>query len=152
MQPSTAVQAQSSDKVPTGALLAAAALIAVTVLGVAAVRLSGVSIHTPDAAPVTVRELRFEDRSDGGVIVQDARSGATVTTLTGEQGFVRGALRSLARERHLRGVGNDRPFELIGRADGRLTLVDPATGQRLDLESFGPTNAGAFARLLQPPR
>ena len=37
---------------------------------------------------------------------------------------------------------------LIGRADGRLTLADPATGARIDLEAFGPTNAGVFARLL----
>ncbi|MBC7781542.1 MAG: photosynthetic complex assembly protein PuhC, partial [Proteobacteria bacterium] len=37
---------------------------------------------------------------------------------------------------------------LIGRADGRLTLADPATGQRIDLESFGPTNAAVFARLI----
>ena len=40
------------------------------------------------------------------------------------------------------------PSELIGRADGRLTLEDPTTGRRVDLESFGPTNAGVFAQLL----
>jgi hypothetical protein len=27
-------------------------------------------------------------------------------------------------------------------------LLDPATGSRLDLESFGPTNAAVFARWL----
>jgi hypothetical protein len=36
---------------------------------------------------------------------------------------------------------------LIGRTDGRLTLQDPSTGQRIDLESFGPTNAAVFASL-----
>ena len=40
------------------------------------------------------------------------------------------------------------PFELIARADGRLTLIDTATEARIDLESFGPTNAAVFARLL----
>jgi hypothetical protein len=39
---------------------------------------------------------------------------------------------------------------LIARPDGRLTLVDPVTDQRIDLESFGPTNAGKFATLLEP--
>ena len=50
---------------------------------------------------------------------------------------------------------------LAYRADGKLlaagtrdrvTLSDPATGERLDLESFGPTNAAVFARLLAAPQ
>jgi putative photosynthetic complex assembly protein len=57
-------------------------------------------------------------------------------------------LRALARERQKRDLGAGPAFELIARADGRLTLNDPATGERLDLESFGPTNAAVFARLL----
>ena len=42
------------------------------------------------------------------------------------------------------------PFELIARADGRLTLLDPATGNRIDLESFGKDNVIEFAVLLKP--
>jgi putative photosynthetic complex assembly protein len=63
-------------------------------------------------------------------------------------------LRAMARERRKQGLGAEPAFELIARADGRLTLSDPATGERVDLESFGPTNAGVFARLLdaQPVR
>jgi putative photosynthetic complex assembly protein len=57
----------------------------------------------------------------------------------------------LVRERKRQGLGPEQPFALIGRADGRLTLVDPATGQVIDLESFGPTNASVFARLLAAP-
>ena len=34
------------------------------------------------------------------------------------------------------------------RDPGSLTLVDPATSERVDLESFGPTNAAVFAQLL----
>jgi hypothetical protein len=37
---------------------------------------------------------------------------------------------------------------LIGHADGRLTLLDPTTGTRVDLGSFGPTNAAVFVRFL----
>jgi putative photosynthetic complex assembly protein len=59
-------------------------------------------------------------------------------------------MRGLARERRRQGVGADIPFQLIGRSDGRLTLVDPGTGRRVDLESFGPTNAAVFARLMAP--
>jgi len=67
----------------------------------------------------------------------------------GEQGFVRGILRTLSRERMRRGIGSGPTFELIGHTDGRLTLLDPATGHRINLESFGPTNMASFA-MLQP--
>jgi putative photosynthetic complex assembly protein len=48
-------------------------------------------------------------------------------------------------------MGSEAPFELIAQADGRLTLHDPATGKRVELESFGPTNAANFSRLLALP-
>ncbi len=137
-----------ADKIPHGLLMAMGALVLVSLAGVAAVRLSGVAIHSPDAHAVLTRELRFEDRPDGSVAVIDARQNRELERVQGEAGFLRGALRALARERRLRDLGAQAPFELIGRADGRLTLRDPATGERIDLESFGPTNAAVFARLL----
>lgn len=133
---------------PRGVLLAVGALLLATLIGVASVRLSGTDISEPDEAAVAVRELRFEDRPDGSVVVIDAPSQTVIHTMTGENGFFRGALRGLARERKRNGLGSEQPFQLIGRADGRLTLVDPATGQRIDLESFGPTNAAVFARFM----
>jgi len=134
---------------PRVPLIAAAALVLASLAAVAIVRLTGVGVaHYPDAAAVEVRELRFEDRSDGAIRVVDARDGSEVEVLVGANGFVRGTLRGLARERRRQGIGADLPFRLIGRADGRLTLEDPATGRRVDLESFGPTNAAAFAHLM----
>jgi hypothetical protein len=50
-----------------------------------------------------------------------------------------------------RGIGSGPTFELIGHTDGRLTLLDPATGQRINLESFGPTNMSSFAKLQPAP-
>jgi hypothetical protein len=86
------------------------------------------------------------------VLVTDGKTGEKLTALYGEQGFVRGALRALSRERHARGIGSVPPFELVAHVDGRITLVDPSTGQRVDLESFGPTNTAEFARFfaMQP--
>jgi putative photosynthetic complex assembly protein len=130
-------------------LWAAGALVLAALAGTSIVRLSGINISTPDAAAVVTRELRFEDRSDGSIAVFDARSQRQIDTVRGQAGFVRGTLRGLARERIRSGIGAAPPFELIGRADGRLTLVDPSTGRRVDLESFGPTNAAEFARLLK---
>jgi putative photosynthetic complex assembly protein len=123
-------------------------VLLLAMLGVAGVRLAGWNIHEPDAAAVATRELRFEDRRDGSVAVIDAHSGLQVDSINGEAGFLRGSLRALARERMKRDLGPEQAFQLIARADGRLTLNDPATGARLDLESFGPTNAAVFARLL----
>ena len=61
---------------------------------------------------------------------------------------MRGVLRGLARDRRADGIGRSPPFRLTRWADGRLSLDDPATGRHVDLEVFGPTNAGAFAEIL----
>ena len=132
-------------------LMLLAGAVLTTVLGVTAVRLSGVQIREPDAATVKSMLIRFEDGPQGSVEAVDAKSGQTLQQFRGEQGFLRGALRALARERRMRELGSEMPFELSARADGRLTLTDTATGSRLDLESFGPTNAAVFSGLLGYP-
>jgi len=135
---------------PRGPLLGAAILIGVTIVAAGAVRLTGVgSSRVADAPTATERAFRFEDRSDGGISVFDAASERQVDQVApGTNGFLRGTLRGLARERKRQGIGPEEPFRLIAHVDGRLTLVDPATGRRVDLESFGPTNAAVFYRLL----
>ena len=130
-------------------LAACAALVLASLLGAGWVRLSGQTIRAPDAEVAKQRALRFEDRPDGSIVVIDAATGGVFDTVTGQAGFVRGALRGLARERKRVGLGPEQPFLLMGRADGRLTLLDPATGRLIDLDAFGPLNAAAFARLLE---
>ena len=128
------------------------ALVLASIAYAGATRLSGVAIREPDAAPVVERSLRFVDETDGSIAVIEAgrgRDGEIVDRITGENGFIRGTLRGLARERKRQGLGPEAPFRLVGRADGRLTLIDDATGSRVDLDSFGPTNKGAFARYLE---
>lgn len=139
-----------ASPMPRGPLIAMFAAVGIALAGAAAVRLSGVDIREPDAPAAVVRELRFVDLPDGGVGVIDVRDGARIATFEGENGFLRSTLRGLARERKRSGIGEEPPFELVGRADGRLTLIDPSTKRVIDLESFGPTNAAVFARLLPP--
>jgi putative photosynthetic complex assembly protein len=93
------------------------------------------------------RSLRFVDRPNGDIAVLDASTQREVAHFQGEQGFLRGSLRALARERQRRGMGPQAPFELTGHVDGRITLRDTATGQRIALESFGPTNSAVFSQL-----
>jgi len=137
---------------PTLPLIAMGALLVVVLLAVAASRWLGAAPDIDAASPIVAeRMLRFEDRADGGIDVIDARGGAHIDTVApGSNGFLRSAMRGLVRERKRRGIGDTLPFELSARADGRLTLLDPGTGRRIDLEAFGPANAGAFSRLLAP--
>ena len=128
-------------------MMAIGGLVVVSIVAVAGVRLSGISVHEPDAPVLMERSLQFVDRADGGIDVIDARSTRVIETVTGQAGFVRGTLRGLARERRRAGIGPTAPFELVAHVDGRLTLVDPSTSRHVDLESFGPTNTAEFAHL-----
>jgi putative photosynthetic complex assembly protein len=139
---------RSADTMPRGPILAIAALLLAAIVAAGMARQSDAGARVADAPAVVARSLLFSDRPDGGVDVTDAVTGRAVAEIQGEAGFLRGALRALTRERRMRSIGPQAPFELVARADGRLTLADPATGRRIDLESFGPANAGVFSRLL----
>jgi len=91
----------------------------------------------------------FADGPKGEILVKDHVTGQTIAAFEGEQGFVRGTLRALARERKRREVGSEHPFELTARTNGRLVLRDPSTAQRIYLDSFGPGNAALFRNLRQ---
>jgi putative photosynthetic complex assembly protein len=132
-------------------LVAAGALVVLSIVGVAAVRWSGMPISTPDAPVIAARVLQFTDRTDGGIDVTDLSTRQLVETVTGQAGFIRGTLRGLARERRRSGIGPAEPFALVAHSDGRLTLIDPSTARRVDLESFGPTNEAEFIRMLPDP-
>jgi putative photosynthetic complex assembly protein len=138
----------ATEVIPRRALIAAGGVMAATLLGLAALRLAGYRAAQPDAPALAQRELIFRDRADGGIDIVDASRGAVIDQAHGEQGFLRGTLRGLVRERKRLGLPTETPLHLIARADGRLTLADPATGVRIDLESFGPTNVAVFARWL----
>ncbi len=82
----------------------------VSLLSVAAVRWSGaLGAHTGRRRRSPPRLLRFEDRADGSIAVIDAATGGMLERVHGEQGFLRGALRALARERRMRDWARCRP-------------------------------------------
>lgn len=121
--------------------------VACTVMAVAWQRYAGPPLSDEALAVSWQRSFHFQDQPNGDIAVVDAVTRQEVAHFQGEQGFVRGALRALARERLRHGLGPEQPFELTGHVNGRITLRDPATGMRLNLESFGPTNAAVFSRL-----
>ncbi|MCE7505102.1 photosynthetic complex assembly protein PuhC [Polynucleobacter sp. IMCC30063] len=137
--------------IPRGMGIAVISVMLLTFTWVAMVSLQGHDIGEPYAPTQQVRQLRFEDRADGSIAVIEFISGQQIHSVVGESGFVRGVLRGLAQERKREGFDSSRPFELIGHTDGRLTLIDPVTKRKVDLDSFGPTNAENFLRMLTKP-
>ncbi len=136
---------------PRGPLFGAGALVVLALMSAAMSRFTGLGTMTVDEANAVVsRDLRFEDRSDGAVAVLGAKDHKVVEILPpGTNGFVRGVLRGLARERKSEGIGTEPPFRLTQWDDGRLSLEDSATGRRIELVSFGQTQFDVFAQLLK---
>jgi putative photosynthetic complex assembly protein len=129
------------------ALFVVTVLVGIILLVANAVQ-PGKSETQTDASVIAKKTLFFRDLPDGSVGVISASSGKMIAQVEGQAGFVRGILRALARERRIQQITSDDAFELMSRSDGRLTLVDLATGNRIDLESFGRDNAAQFAAFL----
>jgi putative photosynthetic complex assembly protein len=135
------------------AILLVALTISMAVIMVAALRLSGAETTnvTPSTA-VQIRQLKFEDRTDGSIAIFDYSTAAPFEVLAPQSnGFLRGVMRGFARGRKLIGAGSATPFELVRWADGRMSLRDPVDGRDVALEPFGPTNMEVFKRLLTLP-
>jgi putative photosynthetic complex assembly protein len=152
------MSAVHNETVPKGALIAAASLVIMAITVTGAVRLTGTPPAaspallrvTEKATALSSRDLRFTDRADGAVVIEDIGSGATAGMVEAgsKSGFIRGVIRGLARERRMHGVGDQPPFRLTLWSDGELSLVDTATGRNLELGAFGGTNRAAFLALL----
>lgn len=136
------------ERIPRWLVRSIGGMLVVVLATVGLMRLSGFSPTIEPPAMLAQRTLAFADAPDGAVRVTDATSGELLAELRGEQGFLRGVLRGLARDRRAHTVGQAPPYVLSLHADGRLLITDPQTGQRIDLASFGPDNAAVFARWL----
>ena len=129
-----------------------ASSLAVVILLIANYVQSGKLEHQAEAGIVAKKILHFRDLPNGSVGVISADNGQMIAEVEGQAGFVRGVLRALARDRRIRQISSDDAFELVSRSDGRLTLTDLATKNRIDLESFGKDNAAEFAAFLNNTR
>lgn len=127
-------------------------LLAVVVLLIATYDRPGNVEQQADVEVVAKRVLHFRDLPNGSVGVISADNGQMIAEVEGQAGFIRGILRALARDRRIRQISSDDAFELVSRSDGRLTLIDLATKNRIDLESFGKDNAAEFAAFLNNTR
>ena len=147
-----------ADMLPRGTLVIAGSLVLFALSAAATVRIAGIpAAASPVAmravnhvALVSSRNLRFSDRGDGAVVIEDADKGGTASVIEPGQhtGFIRGVMRGLARERRMRGIGDRPPFNLSLWRDGELSLTDSATGRSIELTAFGSSNRASFMALL----
>jgi putative photosynthetic complex assembly protein len=142
---------------PVQAFWGGAALVAFVLTGATLVRLGALpSIANPAAAraaasvtAVETHDVRFRD-APGGAVLMETEDGRTLTAVgaNSPDGFIRGVLRGLVRDRQQQGIGPAAPFRLIRWSDGTMSLEDPATGRVIELWAFGPTNRATFETLL----
>jgi putative photosynthetic complex assembly protein len=140
--------------IPRGFLVAAAALIGVSMAMALLARVTDIGAVRVSAPTVSHSiELRFEDRAGGTLAVVDAKSGRLLKLIEpGRDGFVRVAIRALAFDRKARGAPMSPDFELGRASDGSYWLRDSATGRVLQLEAFGHASVLAFAQFLPAGR
>ncbi|GLK78286.1 photosynthetic complex assembly protein PuhC [Methylopila turkensis] len=129
-----------------GAGLLAAAAFGAALLGRADIG----AMRNSQSPTVESRSLVILATGVGSSSVFDAETGALIraTSPGVEDGFVWGAVNGLSYGRKRVGGALDAPYMLVRRADGKLTLTDSVTGQRVLLNSFGTSNVAAFDRLL----
>jgi putative photosynthetic complex assembly protein len=141
-----------SSYIPKGTLPLVGALVSFCLVVVTvAVLMEGNPAEPPVPENATqVALLTFEDGPDGTIIVRNG-AGEQQVLPSDYNGFVRGVLRALARERRKVGVGPEPPFALTRDAAGNFYFGDPNTGERIDLRAFGRDNASAFVALMPEP-
>ena len=134
---------------PRAALVSAALLVVLALLSAAGSRWTGLgTTKLSDDSVAQVLNLHFADADDGSINITNAFDPNNIVKVeAGSGGFIRGVMRSFSRARKSQGIGPENPYQLRRSLHGRLSLVDPATLITVDLDPFGPTNAGSFASL-----
>jgi putative photosynthetic complex assembly protein len=146
------------DAIPQYMLRGGIALVLLALAATAVARLTDVgTVRVTPVAATESKDLFFDIRGDGSVIVRDASAATSnplhVVPATGNEGFVRVALQTFVRDRTAANISSDAPFRLMRQYDSgagatRLWLEDLATNRRLTLDAFGSGNAKVFAKFL----
>lgn len=106
-------------------------------------------VMTGEATALEQRRLTFTTISDQGTAIHDAETDRLVALIPeGSDGFILGVLRGLERRRAVTRASGPEVYVLTRWDNGRLSLSDPLTDERIDVNGFGRDNLAAFARLL----
>jgi putative photosynthetic complex assembly protein len=100
-----------------------------------------------DAAIVQQRSVILQGKSAQAVTVLDENGQLLMDLPHG--GFITVIQSGLHRARTVARVDQSLPVRIVEYANGRLTVIDDATGWSAELGAFGNDNRAAFARLLE---
>ena len=149
MTRSSTILSRLPGGIPTAWVVLGAPFIAIFFVSAYVLTNKHKSIHE-SRTMVARAALLFEDRDDGSVTVLRSRDRSVLEVMPPDSNaFVRVLLSGLVRERRREGQADrEKPFVLVRWSTGAITLDDSATHHAIELNSFGPTNASSFSRLL----
>lgn len=107
------------------------------------------AVPPQDVAIKEQRVIKIFSEMNGSARIVDIDGTLVADLGPSEGGFIAGVSRALTRVRMGHNVLASEPVRVVRYEDGRLTLIDDATGWRAELFGFGHDNAAAFARLLK---
>ena len=121
-----------------------AALVAVACVSACAPEASAEATATRPAAPPPEGAVALRFERDAGDTLRVFRSDAdgteqvVVAAPPTEGGFLRGLVPALQQDRRIGRGDPEAPFYFSRGEDGEPVLLDPTTGNRIDLLAFGP--------------
>lgn len=143
--------ATASQVLPSKVFGVIFASLAVMVLVIGALRLTGVAPvgQVENGVVEASLVLRVEDGTQGDVHVFNAETGTLLQTYHRTEGsFFRATLRALVNDRRRKGAQIEGDFRLERHTGGQLYLIDGVTGKRLTLNAYGPDNSAVFAAFM----
>ena len=102
----------------------------------------------PDVAAQTQIILTENPDQRGSYIVTDLDGNLIITSADTKAGFIGVIGQALKRKRMLTKTPMNTPIDLIRRVDGRVDIIDAASGLSVPLMSYGGDNIAIFNSLI----
>ena len=136
------------EMIPVQLLRAMLALVIASLVLVSYSVLTGrAHVGTPEAARI-VAERDIVLKGGGAQSVTVLSPDGSVLMDLPHGGFITVIQNGLERARHVAGLDPTLPVRIVRYANGRLTVLDDATGWSAELGAFGSDNRASFERLM----
>ena len=124
-------------------------LVLMVLLSVFTFRIMGFPLvgTSPKAAVAQEISLEFVERNRFDVVVLDKYGKVLAESTDGSSGFLGVVYNAVKRERIKRRVVADNLLRLVQYTNGRISVIDDATGSEIQVNSFGGKNLEVFGLL-----